>query len=90
METQEKTVGVSLGGRLSFFKNNWLELTSDLRILSIIEGVTFEMTDLPLQKIVHREYTFDPSMKTKMDDMRKFGNLRRKISLKELFMKTGK
>ena len=68
METQEKTVGVSLGGRLSFFKNNWLELTSDLRILSIIEGVTFEMTDLPLQKIVHREYTFDPSMKTKMDE----------------------
>ena len=67
METEE-TLGVSFGGRLSFFRNNWLELTSDLRIITIIEGVTFEMSDVPSQKIICPEYSFDKNMKIKMDE----------------------
>ena len=67
MEKQEKPLRVSHGGRLSCFRDCWSKLTSDIRILRIIDGVTFEMADLPSQNIVYPEYRFDSVTKNLMD-----------------------
>ena len=67
MEEQEKILdGVSQGGRLKEFRDNWLIYTKDLRIIKIIEGVTFELADLPIQKTTRPEYKFDSITKLKM------------------------
>ena len=69
MEEQEKILdGVSQGGRLKEFRDNWLIYTKDLRIIKIIEGVTFELADLPIQKTTRPEYKFDSITKLKMTE----------------------
>ena len=58
---------VSFGGRLSKFIINWEQLTTDLTILKTIEGVTFELNEMPKQCAVHSEFKFDANTTEKMN-----------------------
>ena len=63
---EEDPLAVSFGGRLSHFFNNWKKLTSDTQILKYIEGVTFELNNVPNQTFVCPEYSFDQPTKELM------------------------
>ena len=53
-------VGVSFGGRISFFKNNWNKITKDPEFLNLIDGVTLEFHQIPKQHLVLPQYKFGP------------------------------
>ena len=59
---------VSFGGRIAGFVDVWRNLTSDLVMLELIKGVTFELDSLPSQQFYLPEYRFDYDTKKCMDD----------------------
>ena len=50
---------VEFGGRIILVTQNWKEITSDTRILNMIEGVKLEFHKCPQQKFTLKSYKFE-------------------------------
>lgn len=46
-------------GNIARFLDNWLKITSDQKIISMVRGVKLDFVDLPVQDCIPREYRFN-------------------------------
>lgn len=50
---------VKFGGRIAEFKHNWETITNDQTFLKMIDGVTLELHQFPVQKVITPQYKFE-------------------------------